>query len=47
MEWGLDEVSLFLNVCGIEDLVTHQRDNKFDGGVGSCDGRCDSDGNKR
>src|SRR3990167_6422344 len=30
-DFTVDEVSLFLNVCGIADLVTHQRKNKFDG----------------
>src|SRR3990167_5979001 len=32
-DFTVDEVSLFLNVCGIADLVTHQRENKFDGVV--------------
>src|SRR3990167_8023412 len=30
-DFTVDEVSLFLNVCGMADLVTHQRKNKFDG----------------
>ena len=30
-EWSVDEVSLFLNVCGMQDLVTHQRKKKIDG----------------
>ena len=29
----MDEVSLFLNVCGMEDLVTHQRQKQIDGEV--------------
>ena len=29
----VDEVSLFLNVCGMQDLVTHQRQKKIDGAV--------------
>ena len=32
-DFTLDEVSLFLNVCGMEDLVTHQRERKIDGEV--------------
>src|SRR3990167_1836615 len=30
-DFTVDEVSLFLNVCGMADLVIHQRTNKFDG----------------
>ena len=30
-EFTVDEVSLFLNVCGMGDLVTHQREKKIDG----------------
>ena len=37
--WTMDEVSLYLNVCGMEDLVTHQREKKIDGEVDICDGR--------
>src|SRR3990167_9548519 len=32
-EWTMDEVSLFLHVCGMEDTVIHQRTNKIDGEV--------------
>ena len=32
-DFTVDEVSLFLNVCGMEDLVTHQRDKKIDGEI--------------
>src|SRR3990167_9385106 len=31
--WGVDEVSLFLNVCGMEDTVIHQRQMQIDGEV--------------
>src|SRR3990167_4894177 len=30
-DFTVDEVSLFLNVCGMQDLVIHQRTNKWDG----------------
>ena len=30
-DFTVDEVSLFLNVCEMADLVIHQRTNKFDG----------------
>src|SRR3990167_268632 len=32
-EWTMDEVSLFLNVCGMQDLVIHQRQMQIDGEV--------------
>src|SRR3990167_3933176 len=32
-EWTIDEVSLFLNVCGMQDLFTHQREKEIDGKV--------------
>ena len=32
-DFTVDEVSLFLNVCGMENLVTHQRKNKIDGAL--------------
>ena len=32
-EWTIDEVSLFLNVCGMENLVTHQRQMQIDGEI--------------
>src|SRR3990167_9466578 len=30
-DWSVDEVSMFLNVCGMSDLVSHQRANKLGG----------------
>ena len=30
-DFTVDEVSLFLNVCGMKELVIHQRKSKFDG----------------
>ena len=30
-EFSVDEVSLFLNVCGIEELIEHQREHKING----------------
>lgn len=30
-EFTVDEASLFLNVCGMEELIGHQRDNQMDG----------------
>src|SRR3990167_2160331 len=32
-EWTMDEVSLFLNVCGMENVVTHQREMQIGGDV--------------
>src|SRR3990167_7621632 len=32
-EWTMDEVSLFLNVCGMENVVTHQRQMQIGGDV--------------
>jgi hypothetical protein len=32
-DFTLDEVSLFLNVCGMEHLVPHQREHKIDGAI--------------
>ena len=32
-EWTMDEVSLFLNVCGMENLLSHQRQMQIDGKV--------------
>src|SRR3990167_6932871 len=32
-EWTMGEVSLFLNVCGMENLVTHQRQMQIGGDV--------------
>src|SRR3990167_5954035 len=32
-DFTVDEVSLFLSVCGMDDLVFHQRKNKFDGAM--------------
>ena len=30
-EWTIGDVSLFLNVCGMQNLVTHQRQKKING----------------
>src|SRR3990167_4813071 len=32
-EFSVDEVSLFLNICGMEDLIAFQRENAFDGEI--------------
>ena len=32
-DWTIREVSLFLNICGMGHLVTHQREKKIDGKV--------------
>ena len=36
----MEEVSLFLNVCGMEDIVTYQMQMQIDGKE-LTDGRCD------
>ena len=33
VDWTVDEVSLFLNVCGMGDLISHQRQKQIDGEV--------------